>query len=903
MAVEALAEGRVCDAGEVLRAHGEDLVRRAPGDGQRFGEQLLRGLRSHPELRPWAQWTAGTIYHLCGNPRLAEPLLRSATRSFRARRRGDLADRISLILLDVYAERLRVDRARRLAARLRRRFLDSGDRTRHAVALANLGNAEDAVDRIAAARRLWRQALLDLDESSVRYLLISANVANAASTEGRLDEALRGHRAIAAAAEARGLETVSAQAHLNLAEVELALGQVDRGLRRLHETAARADRAELPLLSAVARVELAGAELDLGLGDAAWRRVEGVIHELDELGLELELARAWRIAGVAEATRPAPVPARLAAVRQALGHRRYAAQRDLLEVDLAVLDAGADAASVRRASRRLIRRGVRHRGWLGLAASARLLARDGRHADARRLAREVLRVRGLSPWTRALAHHACAVSLPAPDREGLRHARAAVRAAEAVRGRLASAADRGAFLQSRGEVYLDLLWRLVERGRSADRVGCLDLLATLKAGWLIDELGRRADRGGDELVRRWQSLRHRLAGLVERTEGDDEPRIRRVAGPIRREVCEVEARLRDVETELDRRRPGCMLAPGRRGTARQLIEGLPADHAYAEYLLGKDDLLVVVAHSGDVRTHRLAGIAPDLRRWTESVRFHLDVHAWDTPRLRRARQASLTLRLRQLGEALLDSVVGRDWSVLWVAPDSSLYHLPWWALEDGTGRALVDRGAVTLVPGCGLAGALLSTPNPHPRSAALAAAGGDRLPHADAEIRDLARLWPGSTRHTATTRKQLLGLLGDFDLVHLAGHALYLDEAPGASGLAMDDGFVTVHDLVATTIRSRIISFGVCSGARVAESESHRFEGFLRVLLSAGARAVVGPVAWVEDALSRAFAVALFRHLGECSHPAVAFRRAVTDVRANEPHPASWGCFQLYGDGRPWSST
>jgi CHAT domain-containing protein len=278
----------------------------------------------------------------------------------------------------------------------------------------------------------------------------------------------------------------------------------------------------------------------------------------------------------------------------------------------------------------------------------------------------------------------------------------------------------------------------------------------------------------------------------------------------------------------------------------------------------------------------------------------MDTHAWADQRHLAARQRSLEHRLRRLGALLLDGIPEDGWKVLWIAPDDGLYHLPWSALEDRHGRPLIERGAMTLVPGSGIAAALLGSSNPAPRTIALAGAGGDTLELVDAEIRDLGRLLPGSTRRQATTRQQLLDVLADHEMVHVAGHALFLDGVPGASGLRLEDGFVTVHDLAAARIRARTVCFGVCSGLRITEKEPNRFEGFLRALLGSGVRTVVGPIARVRDHVAHAFALSFHSSLKDSSHPALAFREAVTELRGQDPHPATWGNFHIYGDGRPW---
>jgi CHAT domain-containing protein len=337
--------------------------------------------------------------------------------------------------------------------------------------------------------------------------------------------------------------------------------------------------------------------------------------------------------------------------------------------------------------------------------------------------------------------------------------------------------------------------------------------------------------------------------------------------------------------------------------AAALGRRLPSDHLYLEYLLGEEDLVVFALQRGRLAVHRQRGAAAEVRRLAASVRFHLDADPWADATSRGARRLSLEARLRRLGELLLAPVeASPGWRVLWVAPDRGLYHLPWSALELAGGQLLLDRGAVTLVPGASVAGALLGSEHRRPESVALAGFAGAGLDLVEPEIRELARLLPHAVERTAARRDEVLELLAGHDLVHLAGHALFVDGAAGASGLKLEDGYLTVHDLAATPMRARLVSFGVCSGVRVADGERYRFDGFVRALLGAGVRSVVGPVAWVRDPLAHAFALAFHDRLRHEVGPAEAFRHAVLTLRDSDPHPAAWGTFQHFGDGRPWRS-
>jgi len=887
-------------AGESLLEHGEHLARSEPERAMDLAEVLLDGIGRQDPLAPFAAWTAGVIHHLTGRTGGARPLLERAARSFAARKRPDLADRVRLLLIDVYGELLHTTRARRLARRIEARFRSRGDLERAAIAVSNLGCAVDAADRISEATRLWRHALHRLPEGSLRRLLVVANLANAASTTGRFEEARDRHCEVATAARERGFTALALQAELNLAETEFAMGRVEASFRRWLGVINEARSCGDPLIELVAIVELAGAEVTLGDGQAAARRLRPVLPRLEGLGLRLEWARALRLLAVLEAASPSPDRAVVARAREALDQTGLEVQRELLEVELAQVRAAADPERVRTAARRLARWGLRHRSLVALAWAARVHLDRGENEQALSLAREVLSSRVRSPWSRLVAHHVCAQALGARTGPGARHLTQAVRAADQVHGSLLSASDRSAFLRAHGEVYLAQISRLVERGSARDLRRCLDLLHRLKSGWLVDQLTLRADRGSDPLVRRWQELRRELATLLDSSRGEDEPRVRYAGVAVGGELDRLEHELREVETDLARTRPVLARALLPTKPAKDLCQSLPEGHLLLEYLVAPDELVIFVVDSSGLDVVVRRGVVQEVTDLVASVRFHMDVHPRAGERAADQRRRTLEARLARLGEILLEGVVDRGWSTLWVAPHDGLYHLPWAALPNGYGIPLLDLGPFSIVPGAATASALMDQPSRAPVRVALAGTRSSRLPLVRHEVEALAHLVPDSILVDEVTREQLLDLLATTDAVHLAGHSVFLDGAPSASGLQLDDGYLTVHDLAAAPIRASLVTFGVCSAVRLASDDNLHFEGFLRALLAAGVRTVVGPLASVRDDVACAFAETFYSTLMTSSSPGTAYRAAVSALRRADPHPAAWGSFHPYGDLRPW---
>lgn len=891
-----LANQGAISAGEHLVRFAENMAHSHPGKARSWGARMACSRFDDAIVTGCARWAAGVAMYLAGDVDSAEPALLDAARMLNGTDNGSLADRARLLLVDLHGEKLELGRARRLAEKLHRNFSERGDSSRAAAVLANLAGAEDAADQVSRARTLWRRARRGLEPGSLRRLLTDANLANLAALEGRLSDAAAGLAEVAREARRMDMDGLAVKAELNLAEVEFSAGDVDSAFARWARVLTEAHETGNRVAEVAAAIDLAASEAGVGDIIGARQRLEVALTGARNLGLDGEAARASRLLAALEAAEG--VPGALERAEIDLCGPAWSVQRDLLMVEVAQLDPNTDPGRLSRAARRLIRGGHLQRGRLGLACAAALSLDRGKTSRARSLAREVLASRGLSPWIQMIANHVLG-RLGGPQR--IRYLLAAARNADTVHGRLAAAADRQAFLSRRGEVYLDLLGALIERNRPADRRRALGIADRVRAGWLLDELARRSDRGDDVEVRRWQDLRCRLAALLQDVEGASEPRVRRSGLKLHGEIKSLERDVRRAETELARRWPVAWNGV-ESSAAEELLKVLPERDCFVEFLLDRENLVVFRVLRGSLTVVVVPGGSLELSGLLASVQFHLDAATWLGDRWGDAQNAALDDRLRRLGEILLEHVPLDGADRLWIAPHARLLNVPWPALRHPRGERLLDVVPFTLVPGAKAAAILLGGVVRRPASFAVGGAVAVNLPLVEKEMRELSGIAGGAKVAVSTTRDEFLSLMNEHELVHLAGHALFLDGLPFASGLRMSDGYVTVHDLAATRMAARFVSFGVCSGLRLGRDTGDRYAGFVLALMSGGVRTVVGPVAPVRDDVAYTFDMALHRRLAETGDPQSAFLGAVAAVRELDPRPATWGSFHLWGDPRAWGT-
>jgi CHAT domain-containing protein len=159
---------------------------------------------------------------------------------------------------------------------------------------------------------------------------------------------------------------------------------------------------------------------------------------------------------------------------------------------------------------------------------------------------------------------------------------------------------------------------------------------------------------------------------------------------------------------------------------------------------------------------------------------------------------------------------------------------------------------------------------------------GPRLRHAQAEIREIATLRPGSTTLAgmeATTRAALKARDGAA-IAHLACHGHFRSDSPLFSSLELADGPLNVYELQNLRRTPEVVVLSACELALSRLHPGDELLGLATALLGMGTRTIIASVVLVPDATARRLMLALHRNLLAGNRPALALAQAQARVAA-----------------------
>jgi len=252
-------------------------------------------------------------------------------------------------------------------------------------------------------------------------------------------------------------------------------------------------------------------------------------------------------------------------------------------------------------------------------------------------------------------------------------------------------------------------------------------------------------------------------------------------------------------------------------------------------------------------------------------------------------------------------------------PHESLFLVPFPALQDASGKYLIEKHTVLTAPAIqvleltqqqrqNVSGKeLLVVGNPTMPSISLNIGEPpqklDPLPGAEQEAIDIARLLnTKAITSDEATEVAVKQQMPQARIIHLATHGL-LDDltdggVPGAIALApsaKDDGLLTADEILDLKLNAELVVLSACDTGR-GRITGDGVIGLSRSLITAGVPSVVVSLWLVPDEPTASLMTEFYRQLQQNPDKTVALRQAMFITMKKHPHPRDWAAFTLIGE-------
>ena len=295
-------------------------------------------------------------------------------------------------------------------------------------------------------------------------------------------------------------------------------------------------------------------------------------------------------------------------------------------------------------------------------------------------------------------------------------------------------------------------------------------------------------------------------------------------------------------------------------------------------------------------------------------------------------QATVTAkeRLQQLHQILIQPIAqflptDPNSRVIFV-PQSSLFLVPFAALQDQQGKYLIEKHTILTAPAIQVL-ELTHQQRQILRAQSLAPLQGKdvlvmgnptmpSIPDSTGKLQQLASLPGAETEANAiakllntqaiigasATKAAILPKLTSARIAHLATHGL-LDDfkllgVPGAIALAPsgnDNGLLTSSEIFDLKLNAELVVLSACDTGR-GDIKGDGVVGLSRALISAGVPSIIVSLWSVPDAPTSSLMTEFYRQIQQNPDKATALRNAMLSTMKQHPKPKDWAAFTLIGE-------
>ncbi|MBD2196891.1 MULTISPECIES: CHAT domain-containing protein [Calothrix] len=254
-------------------------------------------------------------------------------------------------------------------------------------------------------------------------------------------------------------------------------------------------------------------------------------------------------------------------------------------------------------------------------------------------------------------------------------------------------------------------------------------------------------------------------------------------------------------------------------------------------------------------------------------------------------------------------------------PQSSLFLVPFAALQDEQGKYLIEKHTILTAPAIQVLDLTSKQRQKVSGNQALVLGNpimpsvppkiGETpqqltpLPGAEKEAKEIAQLLnTKAITGKEATKAALIQKLPQARFIHLATHGL-LDDfkglgVPGAVALApdgKDNGLLTANEILDLKINAELVVLSACDTGQ-GKLTGDGVIGLSRALISAGAPSVIVTLWSIPDSPSALLMGEFYRQLQKNPDKAWALRQAMLVTMKQHPNPSAWAAFTLIGEAK-----
>ncbi|OKH36912.1 Fis family transcriptional regulator [[Phormidium ambiguum] IAM M-71] len=284
--------------------------------------------------------------------------------------------------------------------------------------------------------------------------------------------------------------------------------------------------------------------------------------------------------------------------------------------------------------------------------------------------------------------------------------------------------------------------------------------------------------------------------------------------------------------------------------------------------------------------------------------------------------ANQTERLQQLHQILIEPIsdllpTDPNSRVIFV-PQSSLFLVPFPALQDEAGKYLIEKHTILTAPSIQVleltrqqkqknrtTGEALVVGNPIMPTVSLTPGEPPQqltaLPAAEKEAIAIASLLKTQAiTGSSGTKANVVQRMPTAQIIHLATHGL-LDDVRGlGSAIALtpsgnDNGLLTAEEILDLKLSANLVVLSACDTGR-GKITGDGVVGLSRSFISAGVPSVIVSLWAVPDAPTAQLMTAFYQNMQTNPDKAQALRQAMLKMMKTYPHPKDWAAFTLIGE-------